>query len=333
MKFILSRKILTQFLTIAAWALAPLATQATVKTVCISQVVEHPALNQTRQGILEAMRQAGYIEGQTLDLYYESAQANPVLAQQIAAKFIAIKPDVAVGIGTLSAQSLAKAARQGQLNLIFSSITDPLGAGLVKSLQSPGYPISGVSNFVALEPQLKLYRTLLPKLATLGILYNPAEANSAQIVSTLKTLCPTLGITLIAQPLMRTADAAQSATSLASRCDAIFISNDNTSLAALPAIINASRKLRIPVFVSDVDAVPQGALAAMGPNQYSIGLQTGQMIVRVLQGESPQAMAVEFPTTTEAAINALVARNMGITLPEAITKDPSIQILNTQATP
>lgn len=293
-----------------------------VKTVCISQVVEHPALNQTKQGIIDTLKCEGFIEGENLKLYTESAQASPVLAQQIASKFVSRKSDVVVGIGTLSAQSLAKAARQGKTTLIFSSVTDPLGGGLVQSLEKPGYNISGVSNFVALEPQLAFYKELLPNLKTIGVPYNPSEPNSVKIIEQLKVLCDTK-----AQPLMRTADASQSATALSARCDAIFISNDNTSLAALPAIVGAGRKTKTPVLVSDTDTVEQGALAAMGPNQYAIGQQTGMMIARILRGESAASIPVEFPSATEGRINASTAKQLGISIPESLKNNPNVEII------
>jgi putative ABC transport system substrate-binding protein len=303
----------------------PLVLSAATKIVCISQVVEHPALNQTKQGIIDTLSKEGFVEGENLKLYIETAQASPVLAQQIAAKFVAGKPDVVVGIGTLSAQSLAKAARQGKVNLVFSSITDPVGAGLVQSLEKPGYRISGVSNFIALEPQLVFYQTLLPELKTLGMPYNPSEPNSVKIITQLKALFP-----VVTEPLMRTADASQSATALSGRCDAFFISNDNTCLAALPAIFTVGRKTKKPVLVSDIDTVRNGALAAMGPNQYAIGVQTGIMIARILRGESPQSMPVEFPSVKQGCINATVAKQLGIVIPESLRNDPGVEIINAE---
>ena len=295
-----------------------LTLNASVKTVCISQVVEHPALNQTKQGIIDTLKNEGFIEGENLILYTESAQASPVLAQQIASKFVARNPDVVVGIGTLSAQSLAKAARQGKVFLIFSSVTDPIGAGLVQSLDKPGYAISGVSNFVALEPQLAFYKALLPNLKRLGVPFNPAEPNSVKIIAQLKILCAQEGVELITQPIMRTADATQSAMALSKRCDAMFISNDNTCLAALPAIFGVGLKTKTPVLVSDIDTVEQGALAAMGPNQYEIGVQTGRMIARALRGTAVESMSVEFPSATEGRINESVALTMGVSIPETL---------------
>lgn len=283
------------------------------KKVLISQVLEHPALDLTAKGIIEGLAQNGYKRGVNLQLRIESAQNNPALAAQIAAKFTNQSPDVVVGLGTLCAQSFLQYTRNNKVKMIFSSVTDPLQAGLVKSLKEPGYQTSGVSNFVALEPQINLFLKIQPELKRLGILYNPSEVNSVSIVNGLEELCPKLGIKLLKQTLSKTAEAAQTATKLASLVDAIFISNDNTALGALQTIIMAANKVHIPVYVSDTDAVTGGALAALGPNQYQIGLQTGKMIARYLNGTDLSTLAVEFPTQMDLYLNETAAQMTGIT--------------------
>lgn len=257
---------------------------ATVKTIYISQVIEHPALNSTVQGIKDVLSKDGFA------VEVESAQASPALASQIASKFMAQKPTVVVGVGTISAQSFVKYALQNKVKLVFSSVTDPQGA----FPKSPN--IGGVSNFVPLEPQLELFKKLQPDLKRLGILYNPGEANSISIVKKLKEICPKHDLTLVEQTINKTADVAQSIVQLGQQCDAIFISNDNTALSAMKMIAKLSK---VPVYVSDVDAVNLGAVAALGPDQYEIGRQTGEMILRVLKGEK---LTIEFPNKTKTVI-------------------------------
>lgn len=294
--------------------------------VLISQVVEHPALDATTKGIIDGLEKNGFKRGINLTVRVESAQANVALASQIAAKFINQNPDVVVGVGTLSAQSFVKYAQENKVKLIFSSVTDPVGASLVKSLNTPGNNISGVSNFVDLEPQLELFKKLQPDLKNLGVLYNPGEINSISIIKKLEILCPKLGITLVKQTANKTADVAQTATKLASRVEAIFISNDNTALGALQSIVRAANKAKVPVYVSDTDAVKLGALAALGPNQYQIGLQTGKMIARTLNGESISKMPVEFPNKTDLYINLEAAKITSTMIPKDI-KAQAIQII------
>ncbi len=289
-------------------------------SVFISQIVEHPALNRTRDGIIDALKAEGYENGQNLILKVESAQANPALAQQIASQYISMNPDIVVGIGTVSAQSFSKSALTGKVKLIFSSVTDPISAGLVDNLTKPGRNTSGVSNFVALEPQLSLFKQILPKLKKLGILYNPGEPNSIDIVEKLIKIAPDFDIILVPQIANKTSDVTQATIKLAEQVDAIFISNDSTALAALAAVIKVADKRKIPVFVSDTDAVEIGALAALGPNQYDVGLQTGYMIARVLQGKDINLQPVEFPSKSDLYINLSTAQKIDLVVPEDILK-------------
>lgn len=150
---------------------------------------------------------------------------------------------------------------------------------MCKGLDKPGHNTSDVSNFVELEPQIKLFQKIQPNLKRLGFLYNPSEVNSLSLIKQLEELCPKFDISLILQAANKTSEVAQAATKLASNVDAVFISNDSTALSALQAIINAATKVKVPVYISDTDAVELGALAALEPNQYKVGLQTADIIV------------------------------------------------------
>jgi len=294
-----------------------------MKKVFINQLVEHPALDRTTQGIKDGLKQAGYKQGVNVDVRVESAQANPALSAQIAEKFVGQEADVVVGVATISAQSFVKYAKENKTKLVFSSVTDPLQAGLVKSLENPGNQTSGVSNYVEIEPQLKLFKEIQPNLKRLGFLYNPSEVNSISLIQKLELLCPKLGIILVLQTANKTSEVPQAAIKLASEVDAIFISNDSTALSALQTIIKAANTLKIPVYVSDTDAVELGALAALGPNQYKVGLQTAELIIRALKGEDLGIIPVDFPKGTELYLNAEAAQKIDIQFTDPIKEKAS----------
>ena len=156
----------------------------------ISQTVDHPALNSTTEGLIDGLEDSGYVNNEKLDLKTVSIQGSVTLAQQVADKFVAESPDIVVGVGTMASQSFIKYAKNGQ-KLVFTTVTNPTEAGLI------GSNITGVSNFVPLEPQLELFKQLIPNLKTLGILYNSGEANSVNLVRLLETTCPKFGIKLV----------------------------------------------------------------------------------------------------------------------------------------
>ncbi len=289
-----------------------------LKKVYINQIVGHIAIDITVKGIIDGLADKGYVKDKTVDIRVESAQGNAALAAQISSKFVSQGADVVVGVGTVSAQSCLKYALEGKANLVFSTVTDPVQAGLIEALEKPSPNISGVSNFVALEPQLELFKKIQPNLKTLGVLYNPGEPNSLSINKRLEKICESMGITLVLQSANKTADMPQAATKLAGRVDAIFISNDNTALAALQSIIEIAGKAKIPVYLSDTDSVEMGALAALGPNQYQVGVQTGKIIARRLKGEDLGSIPIEFPDKTELYLNKDAAGKIGIEFPQDI---------------
>ena len=291
-----------------------------LKKVFISQYVDHPALDMTVKGIVDGLAKKGYKQGENLELKIKSAQGNSSLAAQIAKNFVGEKADIVVGVPTASSQSLIKYAKENKIKLVFSSVTDPLKAGLVKSLTLPGNNTSGVSNYVDLEPQIELFKKVQPDLRILGFLYNSSEINSLAIKEKLEIICSKHDMKLVSQTVSKTSEIAQATNKLASNTDAIFISNDNTALSALQAIIKIAGKVKIPVYVSDVDAVEQGALAALGPNQYNIGLQTADIIARALEGEDLENIAVEFPSTQEIYLNEKTAEKLKIKFGEDLKK-------------
>lgn len=286
------------------------------KKILISKIVNHPALDATEAGIIDALNKAGYVNEQNIVIRSESAQGNPVLASQIASKFTHQNADLVVAIGTITAQSFIKFARNDEVKMIFSSVTNPLDAGLILSTMENERNITGVSNFVALEPQLQLFKQLQPNLQNLGIIYNPGESNSISIIKKLEEIASTNNINIIKKSSTRASEVAQAAAALTKTADAIFISNDNMALSALQSIIKIATDAGIPVYVSDTDAVELGAVAALGPNQYNIGIQTGNMIAKILNGYDINKEKVEFPEKNDLYLNLDAAKKVNIIIPK-----------------
>ena len=293
-------------------------TAKTVKKVYINQLVQHPALDMTTKGIIDGLAELGYINGKNLDLKIDNAQGDTILANQISARLVSLNPDVVVGNPTITAQSFVKYAKEGKVKLVFTSVTDPVGAKIVNRLDQPGDNVTGVSNFVALEPQIKMFQKIKPTMKKLGFLYNPGELNSITLLNMLKEICPRYGLEVIGITASKTSEVYQSAVKLSLLVDAIFISNDNMALSALKTIIKAANAQQIPVFVSDTDIVKDGALAALSPTQYDIGKQTARLIAKILEGEDINKMNVEFPKGTELFLNQSTAAKLGIVFPKEL---------------
>ncbi len=282
--------------------------------VLVSQSAAHPALDATTKGVLDAIKAAGYTEGENLTTRIESAQGNAAIAAQIASKFVTQKPDIIIATATLSAQSFVRYVKAGDVKVIFCTVTDPLAASLVDTLEKPGGTMSGVSNFVDLEPQMVLIKQLQPNVSKIGIIYNAGEINGVAIADKLDGVCQKLGLTLIRQTITKTADIPQATARLAQQVDAIYIGNDNTALSGFQSIVAAATTAGKPVYCSDTEQVEQGAVAAVGPNQYQVGYQAGEMAIRALKGASLADMSVQFPSQTELYINLEAAKKVNITV-------------------
>lgn len=292
-----------------------------VPSIGVIQVIEHPALDNTRKGILDELIAQGFSCPEKLRWSWESAQGNPALATQIAQKFIS--HTVIVAIGTTPAQAALAVAKDKIVNIVFSSVTDPVGARLVADRSTPGKQITGVSNFVDVEQQFALFKKILPHLKRLGIIYNPGEANSVALLKVMEAIARKMRITLVKACASRTSEVFSAAQGLADKVDALFINNDNTGLAAFDAIVKVGKAKKKPVLSSDTDMISKGALAVLGPNQYEIGRQTGRMIVRILRGEPPATLSIEYPQKVELHLNLKAAADIGLTIPQEIQKKAS----------
>lgn len=308
-------KLITCILTLSVSFMAA----AEQKSVAITQIVEHPALDSVRLGVKDELKEQGFIEGTNLKWQYESAQGNPTTAAQIARKFAGQEPDVIVAIATPSAQTAAAAARNTAI--VFSAVTDPIGAKLVKNLEKPGRNITGTTDMLPVKKHLELVKRLVPNIKTIGTLYNPGEANSVTIVELLEKVAPELNIRVVKSAATKSSDVLTAARSLVGKVDAIYLPTDNTVISAAEAVIKVGEQNKLPVIAADTDTVKRGAIAALGFNYYDVGRQTGEMVALILNGQKPGDLPVQGVQKMELHLNPGAAKRMGLKLPEGILEE------------
>ncbi|CAO3422190.1 ABC transporter substrate-binding protein [Azospirillum doebereinerae] len=297
-------------------ALGPLSAMAQTKTVAITAIVQHPALDATRDGVVEALKAAGWTPGENLKVEYQSAQGNPATAAQIARQFVGSKPDVIVPISTPSAQAVAAATRD--IPVVFTAVTDPVGAQLVKNLEAPGANITGLSDLSPVAAHVALIREILPAAKRLGVLYNPGEPNSVVLVKLLKEEAGKAGFSVVEASVPKSSDAQPAVRSLVGKADAVYIPLDNTVVSALESVVSVGQQAKLPVFSADTDSVARGTAASIGFDYAQVGRQTGEIVARVLKGEKPGAIAVSAAKGTDLVVNPTSAAAMGLTIPEAV---------------
>ena len=305
-------------LLLASAALVSPLAAAETRSVAVTAIVEHPALDAARDGIKAELEAAGYAEGKNLAFTYESAQGNPATAAQIARKLVGERPDVIVPISTPSAQAVVGATKD--IPVVFTAVTDPVGAKLVQDAGHPGGNVTGMSDLSPIGAHLDLVKEITPDAKTLGVIYNPGEANSVTLLELLKEEAPARGLTIREAPAPKSADVLAAAQSLVGNVDAIYVPTDNTVVTALEAIVKVGEQNKLPVYAGDTDSVPRGAIAALGFNYFDVGRQTGRIVVRVLKGEKPGEIPVEGVRITELFVNPGAAERMGVAIPEAVAE-------------
>ncbi|HDL5349683.1 TPA: ABC transporter substrate-binding protein, partial [Mannheimia haemolytica] len=285
--------------------------QDKIQNVAITAIVEHPALDSIRKGVIEELAREGFVDGKNIKIDYQSAQGSTATAAQIARKFVGDKADIIIPITTPSAQPVVAATRS--IPIVFSGVTDPVAAKLVKSWEPSGTNVTGISDHKAMAPQVKLIQTLVPDLKAVGYVYSAGEVNSAIVLEELKQEAQKQGFTIVPVAVQRSADIGTAARSLNGKVQAIYISEDNAVVSAYEALHKAALEAKIPVIAADRDTVQRGAVAAYAVNQYDIGVATGKVAARVLKGEKAGTIPIQEVSKLELSINTKTAKELGIT--------------------
>ncbi len=278
-------------------------------SVGITQIVSHPSLDAARDGFKAALADAGY----DVTFEEENAQGDQSIAASIAGTFASGDLDLVLAIATPTAQAVAQAVTD--VPVFFTAVTDPVDAGLVDSLESPGGNVTGTSDAVPVRDLLELVQRLAPDAESVGIVYNPGEPNAVTQVGWAEEAADELGLTIELATADTSNGVQQAADSL--DVDAFFVITDNTVVSALEALIQVAESKQIPVVASEGDSVARGAIATVGISYYDLGYQTGEMAVKVLRGEATtEELPVESSTSLAVYLNTGAAERMGVTIPE-----------------
>ena len=288
-----------------------------VPFVAVTQMAEQPSFDAVRDRLKDTLTEAGYIEGKNLRWEWLSAKHNPVRAMQIAIKYAKARPDVIVAIALPSAKAAVAATKN--VPIIFSAVTDPVGANLVKNLDRPGGNVSGVSDRAPTDQQLALIKEILPSAQTLGVIYNAKEDNSVSLVDLLKAEALAQGFTVVKEANVAVSNEVAEATrKLVGSVDAIYVPTDRTVTSALESVIQVGQDNDVPVFGGDAAAVRKGAIAGLSFSYDDIGRQTGEMVIKVLKGSRPGDLPVKFIDGVQLFVNPTSAKEMGVTISDAV---------------
>jgi putative ABC transport system substrate-binding protein len=294
---------------------------AEIPTIAVSQIVAHPSLDAVRDGLLETLKESGFVDHKTMNWVYKNASGDIRTSVQIAHNLAALnpKPNVIVAIGTPTAQSAISATRQSPIPVIFAAVTDPVSSNLVKDLKQPHGLITGIIDFPPIDQQIAFMAEMIKELKTIGVLYNPAESNSVTVVDKFVKTAQQKGFKVIVVPITKAPDIGPAAKKLIDRkVDAIYVPQDNTIVAAMPSLAAIGREEKCPIFTSDNGSVKDGALAALSYSYYDIGRKAGEYVVSILKGVDIKLLPIATPNDPKIYINYQTLKALSLEIPDSI---------------
>lgn len=284
--------------------------------VAVVNLQIHPILDAVQKGVLDELERNGLVDGQGARFIIRNANGDMQHVATIASELRSHEPDVIVAISTPVAQAVAK-AWDGLI--VFGALTDPVGAGILKSLDTGETKITGTSDALPYEEQLRLMKRVVPRAQRLGFLFNPGEAASQYAIKEVRRVAPQLGFELVEGAVNSTNDVFPVAQNLADRIDVFLISTDNTVAAGIAGAVKVASENSIPLFACDSGSVEKGAIAAVSPGYYDIGVETGKLVIRVLNGE--RNIPVVLAKGGDIYINQKAAELMSVAIPHEVLSE------------
>lgn len=279
----------------------------------ITQIVAHPALDNAREGFKAAFKEAGI----DADFDEKNANGEAATANLIANSFVSSKVDLIYSIATSTAQAAAQSTNT--IPVVFSAITDPESAGILKN------NVTGVSDRVDIKQQLQLLLKLDSKIKKVGVIYNSSEQNSKVQVDDLKAAAKELGVEVVEKSVIQASEIPQAADALTRESNAIYLPTDNLVASVVNLLTDKATAAKKIVFGAESAHVKGGALITQGIDYYEMGKQAGKIAIDILKnGKKPSEIKYQRMSLNDIVVNGKTMAALGITLPEDIKSKAKI---------
>ncbi len=306
-------------------ATAPTNTNKSAETedkifkIGIVQLIEHPALDATRDGFIKSLEDNDV----KVEIDYVSAQGDIAVARTISEKFVADKVDLIFAIATSAAE--AAVGTDTDIPILFSAVTDPVAAHLVESNEKPGANVTGTSDIVDIKGQLEIFKQIDPDINTIGIVYSADEANSLAQLEIVEAAAPELGLNVESVSIQNISDLPQAAQSLAAKVDGVYMLSDNKIASSVSLLADILAERKIPSVCAEEALVNGGGLIANGISYFEIGEQTGVMAKKILVDKtSPSDIPVEQAKNISKLVNSETIEKLGLDANLDVFKDAKI---------
>ncbi len=279
------------------------------------QVSDHALLNVTRDSFIEEMEKIGYIRGENCQIDLENANGELPTVITILDKFLFEDMDIIVPISTACTQAAVNRVKDRPV--VFATVANPfiIGAGISDTDHLPN--VTGVYGAAPMDEMMKIVRRLLPGERKVGAIWDPAHANSVFNVTNLRNVVDTYDdVTFLGTTITSSSEVYQAAVSLVNRgIDAFVLSPDNIVYSAFESVVKAAEMRNLPIFISDVERLEDGALGAYGYDYTISGIQAAHLVDRILRGEDPAAIPFERFSKLTMGLNLRVAGKIGLSIP------------------
>lgn len=293
--------------------------------VGFSQIVDHPALNETRKGFIDGLGKAGFVVGRNLVVDYQNAQGDVGNARNIAEKFLADRVDLIAPCTTPNVQAAIRVARGSRIPVAFGCVTNPVDSGILQSLEvATGTNVTGFYGIPPVAQMLDIVLRLRPQARSFGVIYNASEVNSQIVNRIAKAEVEKRGFTWREIHVASSAEVRNAAEALARQTDTWLMIQDNTVASAFDAITRVARDAKIPLFSLDTTTVERGAIASYAQNQYQAGVDWAtDVAVPVLLGRDAGTIVPVRYRAYDLLVNTAAAKAADITIPEDLVKRAS----------
>lgn len=285
--------------------------------VAILQYMPHSSLDNCTQGVKNALDKAGV----AYDVQIGSSGSADTDCQSYAQQFAAGDYSAIIAVATPAAMSAYSAVQNASNNIpvIFCAVSDPVAAGLVKSMENPENNCTGTSDAFDIEGQVDLIKALQPEIKKLGVLYTTSEANSISQLKTLESACNEAGIELVSQGITEAAELANAAAALIPQVDAVTNLTDNNVVDNMNVVLEQAEQAGIPVYGSEIEQVKKGCFASASIDYVALGEKTGEMAIDVIGGQNAATYPAVTVTDSFLVINTDIAAKLNITIPESLS--------------
>lgn len=298
------------------------STNSTEKVkIGVLQFVTHDSLDEIYKGIKAGLEEGGYTTTENLSIDFMNAEGDQSQVQTMSKKLVDNGNELLIGIATPAAQGLANAT--AELPIIMGAVTDPVGANLVTDLKNPGGNITGVSDQTPVADTVSLIKEITPDAKTIGVLYSSNEDNSIIQVAEFKAAAEEAGYTVLEYAVASSNELASTVEVASSKVDALFTPVDNTVASAFSTVVSVANKSKTPIFTSVEDMVEGGGIASVTLSQYDLGVATGKMTAKILDGANPVDTPVQIFNEGTVVVNQKVAKELGITLSDDVINQAS----------